>query len=824
MMPKEITLLSGSDFDIDKLYIMRYSFNKKPKFEKTIIKQISDSLNVDYAEVEKELYNNNSNLTQEQKKQVHSIGDNQVKYEYTMPTQGRQKNNNTIIDYSLGFLTSQNAMEQFFTPGNFEKPKRIGYLVAAMDNTGKSYEELNQKSTSELKDLAITSKNLLYAQTQIDFHKQNMIAAKLIGIFALANISHAFTNMLAPQQRTFMINDKKGFVIDGRQFSDMVYIDDEYMINNLTRISNELATFLAASVDAVKDPILNLLGINMDTVNVLTSLVRMGVDTETVCFMLTHPAVRNLMNRYQAQDSVKSFSKFLKMELASMIEKEPNLYNMNITRMNFTKQYFIDNHNRRPESELTAEAKGAYIYQDFAVLSLIDNVLDEVVPKFSDILYITRCNSISSAPGPFIADTIYNQLNIKKALLKENNLVPRSLIHSQPILNMFAKSSYIEGNLANKIFSNNFKVATSSFEDSLINLQYCVGNNLDSSTIRDFADFYTSYDFVKDNDVYDMSSEHQREVIYNFPNKFIQFTNYVKQNPEVPKNIKNNLLLKAIKLNMDRSGFKFLSLNTRGYDNNQMAELKSAWTELYNYNEQLALDLVEYNFFRGSFGFSPKTFMKLVSNSVKKSIPNYDKNVRKTPSVMSIDAVRQFLLNTGRAELYADSKGTINLPEVNDSNCYNDYLVKLPNGKYIIVDAYGGVINNNVPKLGGSESQSFEIYPGSSIDEITSIHSVALTSSQQQKPNATFTTRENGNITFEDVQNIFTKSKSFSNLNESINDIMRTWNDNVYDVFAFRYGLSKESTSKIKETLQQLNKIGVTLEEINSMLEQLNLC
>ena len=53
---------------------------------------------------------------------------------------------------------------------------------------------------------------------------------------------------------------------------------------------------------------------------------------------------------------------------------------------------------------------------------------------------------------------------------------------------------------------------------------------------------------------------------------------------------------------------------------------------------------------------------------------------------------------------------------------------------------------------------------------------------------------------------------------------MRTWNDNVYDVFAFRYGLSKESTSKIKETLQQLNKIGVTLEEINSMLEQLNLC
>ena len=827
MMPKEITLLSGSDFDIDKLYIMRYSFNKKPKFKKTTIKQIADFLNVDYAEVAKELYSNNSNLTQEQKRQVHSIGDRQVKYDYVMPTQGRQKNNNTIIDYSLGFLTAQSAMEQFFTPGNFEKPKRIGYLITAMDNTGRTYEDLNKESTSTLKDLAITSKNLLYAQTQVDFHKQNMIAAKLIGIFALANVSHAFTNMLEPQYRQFEINPKKGFVIDGIQYFGSIYVDDEYMRNQLTRISNELAAFLAASVDAVKDPILNLLGINMDTVNILSSLVRMGVDTETICFMLTHPAIRNLMNQYQAQDEVKSFGKFLKTRLSEMESIEPNLRNMNTTKMNFTKQYFIDNHNRLPETQLTEEAKGAYIYQDYAVLSLIDNILNEVVPKFADILTITRCNSVSSAPGPFIVDTIYNKNKITNAIYNEKNPIPQILRTQQPILRAFIDSVYnatSNTNVTNQIFSGNFKLASPVFGNSLEQLQHYLGNNLDNNTVRDFADFYTSYDFVKNGDVFDMSVEHQKEVIYNFPNKFLQFIAYVNSNNNVPKNIKDNLLLKAVKLNMDGTGFRFLSLNTRGYDNNQIANLKLAWTELYNYNKEIALDLVEYNFFRGSFAFSPKTFMRLVPNSIKKAIPNYERNVKKAPSEISGDAIRQFLLNTGRAELYADSKGTINLPEVDDSNCYNDYLVKLPNGKYIIVNAYGNVINDNVPKLGGQEGQSFEIYPGASISEIASIHNAATATSQQQKPTAIFDTRKNGNIAFEDIQNIFTKSKSFANLNESINDIMRTWNDNVYDVFNFRYGLSKESTSKIKETLQQLNKIGVTLEDINNTLKQLNLC
>jgi hypothetical protein len=56
---------------------------------------------------------------------------------------------------------------------------------------------------------------------------------------------------------------------------------------NGRRISNTLAAFLAASVDAVKDPVLNFMNINETTAGILTSLIRMGYDTELAMLFLT---------------------------------------------------------------------------------------------------------------------------------------------------------------------------------------------------------------------------------------------------------------------------------------------------------------------------------------------------------------------------------------------------------------------------------------------------------------------------------------------------------------------------------------------------------
>jgi len=59
-----------------------------------------------------------------------------------------------------------------------------------------------------------------------------------------------------------------------------VPIDRVYGFNG-KRTSDSFASCLAASVDAVKDPIMNLMNINTDTANVVTTLLRLGFSIET---------------------------------------------------------------------------------------------------------------------------------------------------------------------------------------------------------------------------------------------------------------------------------------------------------------------------------------------------------------------------------------------------------------------------------------------------------------------------------------------------------------------------------------------------------------
>jgi len=84
---------------------------------------------------------------------------------------------------------------------------------------------------------------------------------------------------------------EKGIEIEGLKFknfklfnhgiggADRVYFDPIYGFDG-TPISDNIAAFLAASVDAVKDPILNLMNINMNTVNAAMVLARMGFNIE----------------------------------------------------------------------------------------------------------------------------------------------------------------------------------------------------------------------------------------------------------------------------------------------------------------------------------------------------------------------------------------------------------------------------------------------------------------------------------------------------------------------------------------------------------------
>lgn len=69
--------------------------------------------------------------------------------------------------------------------------------------------------------------------------------------------------------------------------------------------------------------------------------------------------------------------------------------------------------------------------------------------------------------------------------------------------------------------------------------------------------------------------------------------------------------------------YPYLTIFTRGKDGDYTASIKAAWTQLLNEDRDLALKLAEYCFYRGGFGFSPKTYSNIMPNAVKKALPNY---------------------------------------------------------------------------------------------------------------------------------------------------------------------------------------------------------
>lgn len=121
MLPKELTTLSGSDFDVDKMYTMRYDFN---------VVETKDG----------RIFVNN-------------------------PKNQKVINDNYLIDTAFAFLTNPLTEQEQFTPGGFEDVKRCAYLIAAYQNSNKSWNELQSMETADLKSLAKTNENLIYPQT-----------------------------------------------------------------------------------------------------------------------------------------------------------------------------------------------------------------------------------------------------------------------------------------------------------------------------------------------------------------------------------------------------------------------------------------------------------------------------------------------------------------------------------------------------------------------------------------------------------------------------------------------------------------------------------
>nr|DAP62187.1 MAG TPA: PolyVal ADP-Ribosyltransferase [Crassvirales sp.] len=656
MLPSDITLLTGSDFDVDKEYLMRkdYSISKNKITKSALHKILYDSLvesqkgKLSYNVKSKlndlvrqfleDPFDRASLVNQKTAEGFMSIPSNsyskllklylQNAFTVNKPTEGRTYRNNKIVDMTYEVLTHETSCAEMLNPGGFDPQKRMGYLVTALRTTDKSYDELSKMSIDELKDLSSKDKNLMFIDTHIQFYKQNSAAGSLIGIFAVNRTAHAVI-----ENEGYMMNVDNAcnltrpFTVADMTFGGNMPIDVR-LDNSGQSVGKVLGSLVASAADAVKDPVLNLMNINSNTANILNTLVRLGMPFDDAALFLSQRVISDVLNQFSSENitGFTSLSKVVENRIKK-IEKDLN----------------IDENSLLNEEELTREqlikgVKSRDSRIEYKVLKSFRN-FQRLADAMRMPTFATRFNSISSAVGPLIIDNLITEHKMEK-LSSESNILGsdgeeisiNDIFLAHPILNQFRKTLGIAQGLFSSMPAN-----STGFRNILT---YASENPIgdvilgDRKILSSLSDFYQSYLVVAGNVV---KSNDLGKTISEFPKEFME-KNYKEQ-------YKNNLLIQSIKYGTDKGGRATLQVDITGLDILQKERLSSAWIDLHRVNPELSEKLFKYCFFRAGIGFSPKTFMSLVPVYVKERLSSYVDTFRVLPSSTPEIVLDQFIRN-----------------------------------------------------------------------------------------------------------------------------------------------------------------------------------
>ena len=176
--------------------------------------------------------------------------------------------------------------------------------------------------------------------------------------------------------------------------------------------------------------------------------------------------------------------------------------------------------------------------------------------------------------------------------------------------------------------STGFKELIETFPDNIKEKLY-----EDRQLLSKLSDFYQSYMLVA-NEI--IKPDQIGNYIKGFPEYFIK----AKLKEKYP----DNAFIQAIQITFDKkSGRGFLNIDTTGMMEQEKEKLRIAWTDLHKLNPKLSTQLFTYAFFRGGIGFSPKTWMGLVSTYVKEHLTTTKQDGTQTSYV---DTYRNFPVDT----------------------------------------------------------------------------------------------------------------------------------------------------------------------------------
>ena len=571
--------------------------------------------------------------------------------------------NNHIFDMTWSLLTHPASTEKILNTGTFEPQKNLGYKVTAKKTHPEmSWEEIDRMTTAQAKEIAFGSKYLPDFTTQMDYYENNSVAGNVLGQAAVQRVAHA---ILKNKGYGIIMPDNVEFTLAGHKFSGFVPIDNEFAYSEMTvntegqtisteRLNNEavgktLGNHVGASADAVKDPVLNLLNINVSTFKTYSTMIRFGVPFKVAGLMISS----RIFDEVLAEQKKRGLTKFTK--LSDVIDERISKFNQN---------YSFDNSQVADEELTLNEIQDALVAdtnteEGARIAYKILNIWREfegMTTAAQPLTVATRFNSVSSAVGPQVVDNRMWEYKANNADNADNKyklgqgvrdndgaffareVTTSDVLEDNPILQEFSRSYDIASELL-----KDMPASSADFAYLLTKLPTGLKGSImnDRKLLLSLSDFYQSYLLLKSGVI---NPNNLNYFVNTFPKEFIAGDYKTKY--------KGNAFIDAIKPDTrgNKSGEEMLVLkiDTSGVDQSEVDSIKLGWAKFHKQEPEMSRKLFEYNFALAGIGYSPKTFMNCLPTQVKEQIPEYIETYRKFPnlSVTEFDnIIDQFVRN-----------------------------------------------------------------------------------------------------------------------------------------------------------------------------------
>lgn len=359
ILPNEWITISGSDFDVDKLYVMLPEFRSERSYDikgawdsfynnhPELVQSIEHSKRVNFERALSELLDRRPDISEDdldldglfsdfvskhknyewvdgvQKQFTRWFNDNKaqfytgqsisrVQYDYNKTPKDNTlaQRNNAIIDIMYGILTSPDAAHRILNPGSARHHKKAARIMDILSSS-------TRKELASI--LSTTQDNILDKLLSMDIDELSGIAdsvkvtldplspstqlyfhrQNMTGANLIGVYANHVSNHALMQHTDLALNAEEGaFVLNGkdkRSLHDLVSSEGEYTSRNVSG-------YLNSSVDNVKDPILASLNQNNVTAHPSAMLARLGYNPVEIGLLMRQPIIMDVVKAYFRND------------------------------------------------------------------------------------------------------------------------------------------------------------------------------------------------------------------------------------------------------------------------------------------------------------------------------------------------------------------------------------------------------------------------------------------------------------------------------------------------------------------------------------------